>query len=73
MGAYSADGKDTEGEMDAGPGAGVVATSGGCDVLGVWALDHSSSESLDDVAAAAASGDAYNVDGLNDGARGRGA
>ena len=48
MGAYSADAKDTGG-MTAGPGTGVVATSGGRDVLGVWALDHSSSESLNDV------------------------
>ena len=72
MGAYSADAKDTGG-MTAGPGTGVVATSGGRDVLGVWALDHSSSESLNDVAATAASGVAYNADGLNDGGRGRGA
>lgn len=73
MGAYSADARDTGGGMGASPGTGVVATSDGRDVLGVWAVDHSSSESLDDVVATAASGAAYNADGLNDGGRARGA
>jgi hypothetical protein len=49
-------------------------SSGGLAVCSVRALDHSSSENRDDdVTAAAALGDPYNVDGLNDGGRGRGA
>jgi len=57
-----------------GTGIGMIV-SGGRAVLGVSALDHSSSGSvfIDDVTAAAASGDAYSAVGLNDGARGRGA
>jgi hypothetical protein len=52
-----------------------VTVSGGRAVLGVSALDHSSSSSgrIEDVTAAAASGGAYSVVGLNDGGRGRGA
>lgn len=70
--AYSVGGKDSGGGLGADAGADTVAISGSRDVLGVWALVHSSSESLDDVTAAAASGDAYSADGLN-GGRGRGA
>lgn len=52
-----------------------VTVSGGRAVLGVSALDHSSSGSgrIEDVTAAAASGRAYSVVGLNEGGRGRGA
>ncbi len=70
---YSEGGKDTGGGMGASAGIGMVATSGGRDALGVWAFDHSSSDSLDNVSTTAASGDAYSADGLNDGCRGRGA
>jgi hypothetical protein len=64
---YAAAGKGPEGGI-----AGM--SSGGLAVCGVRALDHSSSENRDeDVTAAAALGDPYNVDGLNDGGRGRGA
>jgi len=70
---YSEGGKDNGGGMGAGAGIDMVATSGGRDALGVWALDHSSSDSLDNVSTTAASGDAYRADGLNDGCRGRGA
>lgn len=57
-----------------GTGKGVIV-SGGRAVLGVSALDHSSSSSgrIEYVTAAAASGGAYSVVGLNDGGRGRGA
>lgn len=59
---------------DAGTGI-LMTVSGGRAVLGVSALDHSSSGSgfTEDVTAAAASGDAYSAVGLNDGGRGRGA
>jgi hypothetical protein len=60
----------------AGTGTGIgMIVSGGRAVLGVSALDHSSSGSgfIEDVTAAAASGDAYSAVGLNDGGRGRGA
>lgn len=62
--------------IGADAGTGILMTvSGGRAVLGVSALDHSSSGSVftEDVTAAAASGDAYSAVGLNDGARGRGA
>ena len=57
-----------------GTGKGVMI-SGGRAVSGISALYHSSSSSgrIDDVTAAAASGGAYSVVGLNDGGRGRGA
>jgi hypothetical protein len=56
-------------------GAIGMTVSGGRAVLGVSALDHSSSGSgwIEDVTAAAASGDAYNAVGLKVGGRGRGA
>lgn len=52
-----------------------VIVSGGRAVLGVSELDHSSSYSgrIEVVTAAAESGGAYSVVGLNDGGRGRGA
>ena len=52
-----------------------VIVSGGRAVLGVSELDHSSSCSgrIEAVTAAAESGGAYSVVGLNDGGRGRGA
>jgi len=61
-------------EIGAFVGTGVIV-SGGRAVLGVLALDHSSSRSgrIEDVTAAAASGGAYSVVGLNDKGRGRGA
>lgn len=57
-----------------GNGKGKIVSSGRAD-LGVSALDHSSSGSgrKEYVTAAAASGGAYSVVGLNDGGRGRGA
>jgi hypothetical protein len=57
-----------------GTGEGVIISGGRAD-LGVSALDHSSSSSgrVEYVTAAAASGGAYSVVGLNDGGRGRGA
>jgi len=60
--------------ISVGTGKGAIV-SGGRAVLGVSALDHSSSGSgrIEDVTAAAASGGAYSVVGLNDGGRGRGA
>jgi hypothetical protein len=65
--------KDTGGGMLTGAGTGMATTPGGRKALGVCALDHSSSESLDSVAASAVPGGAYNADALNDGGRGRGA
>ena len=57
-----------------GTGKGVIVSDGRAD-LGVSALDHSSTGSgrIEYVTAAAASGGAYSVVGLNDGGRGRGA
>jgi len=57
-----------------GTGKGGIV-SGGRAVLSVSALDHSSSDSgrIEVVTAAAASGGAYSVVGLNEGGRGRGA